>query len=580
MRFRVGLLSLLLASAMCGILSLSMPYCAIAEESSKEVSQEPSKEILQEVPKETSQESSKEASQETPQAALPESPKEISQEAPKEISQEPPKEPPKVVSKAASDYAVQFFRDYFYAPPELRQTKTIYNIENFVVFRKSIEELNSNFSVLTEFDRGITVTEAIKDARTVEEAKSYITSHVTSTKQDGVDVRALTIERKEGEPTTLFFIGNRGYASPEVAQAAIKNVKEIIEKEGGNFEEAVKAAEAAPTGLAAEQIVPVERPKPQYQIEEEIVLKVADWLGVGDHLYGKFYATPAGEQIVFQSFGETTRRSTNLDTPGFNDWVGYYCNRIVFRGIWTPIGDTTVDPYIEITPNLESNGRDYSSYLEVLAGFEWRPFHRNIMMQNEPMLDWMRNLRMFITYGNRYPLKLPYWGKRHDLEWGVEIYKEWGIDLPDIKESHPSDFWWSEVYSKLSFATEGFRSTDNNNCWIANSNIKIGIKWPRIPIPENLISDNVTFMPYFLFEHVENSHFRAWYENRLFCGAGLRVMPFRNYRYCNNEWLFKTRFFIEWIGINQAWYTKDSPRPLNGRQHDLRFGVGISYRRY
>ncbi|MDD5085414.1 MAG: hypothetical protein PHE61_05140, partial [Candidatus Omnitrophica bacterium] len=94
------------------------------------------------------------------------------------------------------------------------------------------------------------------------------------------------------------------------------------------------------------------------------------------------------------------------------------------------------------------------------------------------------------------------------------------------------------------------------------------------------ISDNVTFMPYFIFEHVENSHFSAFYENRLFCGAGLRVMPFRNYRYCNNEWLFKTRFFIEWIGINQAWYTKDSPRPLNGRQHDLRFGIGLSYRRY
>ncbi|MDD5085303.1 MAG: hypothetical protein PHE61_04580, partial [Candidatus Omnitrophica bacterium] len=373
MRFRVGLLSLgILVSAACSILFLGAPYCVIAEEPPKEASQEASKEILQEAPKEISQEV----------------PREISQEAPKEISQESPKKVSKAAPQAASDYAVQFFRDYFYAPPELRQTKTVYNIENFVVLRKSIEELNSNFSVLTEFDRGITVTEAIKNARTVEEAKSYIVSHVTSTKQDGVDVRALTIERKEGKPATFFFVGNRGYASPEVAQAAIKNVKEIIEKEGGNFEEAVKAAEAAPTGLSAEQIVPVDMPKPQYQIEEEIVLKVADWIGVGDHLYGKFYATPAGEQIVFQSFGETTRRSTNLDSPGFNDWVGYYCNRIVFRGIWTAIGDTTIDPYIEVTPVLESNGRDYSSYLETLAGFEWRPFHRNIMMQNEPMIDW------------------------------------------------------------------------------------------------------------------------------------------------------------------------------------------------
>ena len=60
----------------------------------------------------------------------------------------------------------------------------------------------------------------------------------------------------------------------------------------------------------------------------------------------------------------------------------------------------------------------------------------------------------------------------------------------------------------------------------------------------------------------------------------MRWMPFRNYRYKENEWLSKVKIFGEFVGIGDPGYMKQDEDPADIIDYDLRFGVNISSNRF
>ena len=125
-----------------------------------------------------------------------------------------------------------------------------------------------------------------------------------------------------------------------------------------------------------------------------------------------------------------------------------------------------------------------------------------------------------------------------------------------------------------------FSSEKSFNALLANSSVMIGIKLPGIPLPHNIINDELVLMPYLRFEQTANSSFSFWYQNYYFIATGLRIMPFRTYRWKENEWLSTTRIFAEWIGIGRDQYLKQDGEPSTKVDYDLRFGVSFSSRRF
>ncbi len=81
-------------------------------------------------------------------------------------------------------------------------------------------------------------------------------------------------------------------------------------------------------------------------------------------------------------------------------------------------------------------------------------------------------------------------------------------------------------------------------------------------------------------EHVNSSQFSFPYQNRLFVGAGVRWMPFATYKYKDNEWLGKTKVFVEYLGVGDAYYLKNHGEVPNSVNYDFRVGVAFSEKRY
>ena len=88
------------------------------------------------------------------------------------------------------------------------------------------------------------------------------------------------------------------------------------------------------------------------------------------------------------------------------------------------------------------------------------------------------------------------------------------------------------------------------------------------------------FRSYMRFEHVNNASFSFFYQNQYFIAAGLRIMPFRAYRWKENEWLAKTAIFGEFVGVGGDQFVKQNEKPFGIPNYDLRFGVKFSSRRF
>ena len=204
-------------------------------------------------------------------------------------------------------------------------------------------------------------------------------------------------------------------------------------------------------------------------------------------------------------------------------------------------------------------------------------------------MEWIKNYRFYVMYGDRKPLKDPSPGDADsDLIAGVQMFYEWGVELPPLDAPEPkafSDFVeryvWGEYFGDYRYEKTNFSSEKAYNGILANSSLILGVKLPGIPLPENPIHEELMLMPYVRFEHINSDTHSFPYQNHFFLAAGCRWMPFRSYRYKENEWLSKTKVFVEYVGIGKVEHTKgDNPETSNSIRQDLRFGVAFSSRRY
>ncbi|MDD5217126.1 MAG: hypothetical protein PHS88_03385 [Candidatus Omnitrophica bacterium] len=469
------------------------------------------------------------------------------------------------------------------------------DVNGFVIVRAPDPSRNSNYAIVTNFKGGIVKTQTLPGMKSPEDVKNWIDKNLETADFEGVEVKHLTLPvvGKAGEAKALYWVGQKSYISADEAQSQIALVKSVAEYQGGNFEEMVSQAKRYIP--EPEKPPPVEiKSRAQFEKEEDIALRWADQFDIGEKLYGPFQGVPAGEPVLWQSFGETSFRTTNLEKKSYSNQVAFWTNRVVFKGIRAPIN--TIDPYIELTPTIETAGPDYKSYMLLFGGLEWRPFQRNAWLYNYrpyggiPLLLWVQNYRLYVQYGNRFNLKGEIPGSaNHDLIWGVSIFYEFGTDLPTVAEEESvvfSDYLrkyvWGEYFGNYRVEMTNFSALENKyNGVILNSSITLGLKMPGIPLPENPINNELVLMPYLRFEHVNSADFSFFYQNRYFVAAGMRWMPFRNFRYKENEWLSKVKIFGEYVGVGETQFAKqDGKIPPGSVRADLRFGVNISSRRF
>ncbi|MCM8776558.1 MAG: hypothetical protein NC930_09475 [Candidatus Omnitrophica bacterium] len=482
------------------------------------------------------------------------------------------------------------FVEQFYVPPDLRVKYKTWESNEFVFVETPSRERQTRYSVVTDFGKNILKTQYFSGINEVQDARKWLEDHLETSDFQGVEIRRLPVPKPQGGQEFLYWVGHKAFDSAEEAQAQIALIQSVVEAGGGDFARMVKQARSYIR--VPEETLPVEIKTPaQYAEEEKIMLKFLDQLDVGNELFGPFQGVGQGEKILWQSFGEMSWRDTNLDKKNFSDVVGYWTNRLVFKGIRAPL--STIDPFVEATTALESNGNDGGSHLDLSAGLEWRPLSRNAWLLNFrpwslPLLEWIRSYKLYVQYFDRKNIKGEIANIRdYDIRAGAQIYYEWGIDLPPSTEGPAKTFpdflrrySWGEYYGDYGFRTTNFSTEDDFDSCILNSSVILGIHLPGIPLPPNPMNQRLSLMPYMRFEHVNNTEFPYSYDNRYFVAAGVRWMPFRDYRFKENEWLSKFKIFAEYIGVGKVNYIKQEETPPSSIRHDLRFGVAISERRF
>ncbi len=497
----------------------------------------------------------------------------------------------KLASQPAAEVepAPNLFAGRFFAPASQKFDHKISEVRGFPVLKSHSREQDAEFSIVTDFGGGAVKSRHLSGLKDVKAIDDHIKKNLKTATFEGVEIRQLSIPNAKGQVTELYWVGDRAFASSEEAMTAIIASKSDVELQGGNFAESVRSA---PFYVPeAEKPIEVKTPA-QFKKEEDLILRFTDQMGIGEQMYGVLQGTPCGTAITWQSFGETSWRLTNLASNHFDTQVGYWTNRLVFSGIRFPLDN--IAPFIEETISLQSDSADYASNLRLFAGLEWRPLARNPWLLNFqpfggiPILEWIRNYRFYVMYGNLYNIKGNIANSRDsDLVWGVQCYYEWGTELPALDEGRPEKFSdyirqyvWGEYYGNYYVSKTNFSSEKGFNAFIANSTVTLGIKLPGIPLPHNYINDELVFMPYMRFEHVNNDAFSFWYQNQYFVAAGLRIMPFRTYRWKENEWLSKIAIFGEWCGVGGAQRVKQNGEVPNLPNYDLRFGAKFSSRRF
>lgn len=496
------------------------------------------------------------------------------------------------VKQPPSSLTANPFAEHFFTPTSQKLEHKISDVRGFQVFKNPSRAQQSEYAIVTDFGGGVIKSRSLSGLADIKTIDAYIKKNLKTANFEGVEIRQLPIPDLKGGATIFYWVGDKAFATAQAATAEVALMKAVVESKGGNFAALVRAAPVF-VSPEPEQVVEIPKTAAQFKKEEELVLRFTDQMDIGERLYGPFQGVPAGEPIVWQSFGETTWRKTNLSSKNFNSQVGYWCNRIIFKGVRFPLN--TLDPFVESTIDLDSTSNDAASKLMLYVGLEWMPLLRNVWLQNYkpfgdiPILDWIRNYKFYIKYGDRHNLKDEILNsKSYDLVWGVEIYYEWGVELPALAEGRPTKFSeflrqyvWGEYYGNYAVHKTDFSSEKSFNALIANSSVKMGIKLPGIPLPHNPINDEIVLMPYLRFEHTNNSSFSFWYQNYFYIAPGICWMPFRCYRFKENEWLSKTKVFAEWIGIGRdQWMKQDGDPNPKPPDYDLRFGISFSSRRF
>lgn len=487
-------------------------------------------------------------------------------------------------SSASVKPALVLFRDGYYVGEDAKFKYDLMEYRDFLIQSTTNDAWNSAVAVVTKFDKNLLQSKLLRNVRTMEEAEAYIDSHMKLHPYKGLEIPELQFELADGKTMSRFWVGQKSYDSLEAAQKTLDGFSKDVEKAGINFDFFV-------TELR-ENGVPFEEP-------EELILTEEEGMGEGARnieetvaMYvwekadlGRFSGKEADEPwFLWQSVAETSWRSSNFTYSGYKSLVGYFANRVRVRGLAMPFG-SSVDPYIEGILAFTSNGVDYNNTLDGRFGVEYRPFRGMKLFAKHWYTSWIQNLRGHIDYANRFATKDPIlYSPDHDWAAGVDVFKEWGIDIPE--EGKP-DLFWGEYYGDYAFHRTNFSYIgyeNKYNSFVANTRVLGGVKFPNIPLPDNPVNNYFTFMPYMGWEWINNNHLGGlFFENKYTVFAGVRWMPFRNKKFERHEWIYKMKLFFEYDGIGSVQYTKSSPaetEPSHKIRDDFRIGVNISSNRF
>lgn len=481
------------------------------------------------------------------------------------------------------------FRDRFYLPPSQKIRYKTVPADGLLLLEERAPGSDAKVALVSDFAPRALRSRALKGIESVDQAKEWIRAEKKELSYEGVSILKLPLPLTDGRKEERYWVGNKSFISLEEAAREIAVVQSLIKAQGGNFSRAVALAEEfkGPEAALAEEKA---NAKAQFQREEQIAFRWIDQLEIGETLYGPFQGEPAGEPILYQSFGEGSFRTTNLAQRRFDAFVGFWTNRLVFKGIRFPIA--TLDPYVELTGAMESTGNDGGNQLDTSIGFEWRPLARSSWLENYrpwglPLLKFAKNYRFFFQFFNRRNLKDEILNIHdEDLRVGFSIFYEWGIDLPAVNQGRDSGFIgflthdvWGEYFGEYAFRRTNFTTERHFDAWLLDTSLILGLKTPGLRLPTNPINDELMLMPYFRFGLTANTELSNPFDNKYFVAVGVRWMPFRDYRFVNNEWLFKTKFFAEYLGIGKIQCLKQDNRcPLT--DDDWRIGVSFSLRRF
>ena len=299
-----------------------------------------------------------------------------------------------------------FAQQFYLSPAQRLQNKTV-EIQGLVFVQVSDRERDSQYAVVTDFGGQVVKTRVIPGLSSVQDAKKWLKTNLQTSEFEGAEIKKLALPVAEGKAKDFYWVGHRGFESEEQAKSEIVMAATVVGTQGGDFKAMAKQAQTLMSAPEAEAPVEI-KTAAQYQREEALALKYFDQLDIGNELFGPFQGTSVGEKITWQSFGESSWRLTNLADKHYDSQVGFWTNRLILKGLRFPLN--TIDPFIEISPALESNSVDFASNLITYGGLEWRPFARNPWFENYrpwslAILKFIQNYRFIVQYGDRRNLK-------------------------------------------------------------------------------------------------------------------------------------------------------------------------------
>lgn len=482
------------------------------------------------------------------------------------------------------------FASHFFLSPSQSIQHQSYLIDGFAFIESPDRERNSRYSLVTSFGKTMVRAQVIPSMQSVQDIKKWLKESVETSEYEGVEIRKLSLPLSDSKSRVVYWVGQKGFNSLDTAKQEIQQLKAVVEAQGGNLKTVVQ--EAKDMFQAPEQEAELElKMQANFQKEEALAIQMIEKMDFGDKLFGPLQGETSGEPMIWRSFGETAWRKTVFESETYSAAVGYWTNQLVFEGLKFPL--SSINPYIEVTTAMDSSPIDYKSNLIAYLGAEWRPFARNPWLVNYrpygiPLLQWIRNYRVYMQYGNRWNIKDEILNSRnYDFQVGFSNFYEFGVDLPPIDQGSPSsvpeylqEYLWGEYYGNYYWSRTGFSSEEDWDAWTLNSSVILGFKTPAIHLPDNVFFDQIVLMPYLRFEHVNNDMISFPYTNRSFLAAGVRWMPFRTYRHRNNEWLSKVKVFGEYMGIGGVQYYKQNEEAPHSIDNDLTFGVKFSSNRY
>ncbi len=482
------------------------------------------------------------------------------------------------------------FAQNFYLPNELRSQYKAVNVGGLVFIQTPDRSRRTQYSVVTDFGPGVVRSRYVPDLNSLEDIQKWVKAKMQTAEFHGATVRRLEVPTDDGHTKLLYWVGHKSFSNDVAAQTEIAAVENSAKNQGVDFQKMVAEADSAFV-TAEDTVIETPQTKAQFKKEEEIALRFLDQLDIGNDLFGPFQGDPVGSRFDWQSFGESTFRRTNFESSNFNSQVGFWSNRFSFRGFRAPLN--TIDPFIELTPALESNGVGFKQSMLIFTGLEYRPFANNPWLSNFApfslhLLEFVKSYRFFAQYGTRYNLKNDITGSHnHDFIYGVSIFYEHGVDLPPIADWNAPEtvpdylrlYTWLEYFGSYTYQMTNFSAEDDYESWLLNSSLTVGLKLPGIPLPPNPINEEFMVMPYLRLEHVDSNDFSFRFQNRWFFGAGARWMPFRTFKWKDTEWLYKTKIFVEYLGIGSAYNPKSNDHNVDP-DWDFRVGINFSSRRY